>query len=329
MTADLSQSPPSTADAPVAAPAAPASTTAPDPARAEQALAWATAVGTTDPEALGNPPPTPSREDWRALSLEKFRHYLDQLLLGRHTQEGLEALNLCGALEPWMPEVHALVGFGDGEWRHKDVWKHTKQVVWQSVPRLPVRWGALLHDIGKVKTRKIEPSGEVHFFGHSEVGAAMFRRKVAARLGFNGELYERVHYLILHHLRASQYAGEWTDSAVRRFGKEMGDGLTDLLDLSRADITTKRPEKKKRGLRQVSDLSERIEKLAVEDAKLPPLSKGIGTAIMEHFKLAPSKKVGDLKKLLETEIAAERLEARREDEYYLAWLAQRRGELGI
>jgi poly(A) polymerase len=192
-----------------------------------------------------------------------------------------------------------------------------------------VRWGALLHDIGKPKTRSIEPNGEVHFFGHSEVGAAMFRKRVAKRLGFTGELYERVHFLILYHLRASQYDGSWTDSAVRRFGREMGDGLTDLLDLSRADITTKRPERKKRGLRQISELSARIQKLEVEATKLPPLSKGIGTAIMQHFNLAPSRRIGELKELLEAQIQAEQLEPRREDEYYLAWLESRRVELGL
>jgi poly(A) polymerase len=222
-----------------------------------------------------------------------------------------------------------MVGFGDGEWRHKDVWKHTKQVVWQSVPRLEVRWGALLHDIGKPKTRSIAPNGEVHFFGHSEVGAAMFRKRVAKRLGFTGELYERIHFLILYHLRASQYDGSWTDSAVRRFGREMGDGLTDLLDLSRADITTKRPERKKRGLRQISELSSRIQKLEHEASKLPPLSKGIGNAMMQHFGLGPSRRIGELKALLETEIAEERLEARREDAYYLAWLDERKQELGL
>ncbi len=303
---------------------------APNLERAERALRWAAEVGTSRPEALTEPPADlPTEDELRALPVATFRSYVDELLLGRHTQEGLDALHICGALQPWLPEVHALVGFGDGEWRHKDVWKHTKQVVWQSVPRLPVRWGALLHDIGKVRTRKIEPSGEVHFFGHSEVGAAMFRRKVAARLGFDGELYDRVHYLILNHLRASQYDGDWTDSAVRRFGKEMGDGLVDLLDLSRADITTKRPEKKKRGLQSISELSARIQDVQAQDAKQPPLSKGIGTAIMEHFKLAPSRKIGDLKRLLEEEIAAERLEPRREDAYYLEWLEARRVELEI
>jgi poly(A) polymerase len=302
---------------------------APDAAAAVHALAWATLVGTQDPDALQAPPALPSADEWQSLRVETLRRHLDELLLGRFTQQGLDALHVCGALDAWLPEISALVGFGDGEWRHKDVWKHTKQVVWQSVPRLAVRWGSLLHDIGKVKTRKIEPNGEVHFFGHSEVGAAMFRKRVAKRLGFSGELYERVHYLILYHLRASQYDGSWTDSAVRRFGREMDAGLTDLLDLSRADITTKRPERKKRGLRQISELSARIQKLQTDDAKLPALSKGIGNAMMVRFGLPPSRQVGELKRLLESEIAAERLEPRREDEYYLAWLEAKRTELGI
>ncbi|HKU37186.1 MAG TPA: HDIG domain-containing protein [Polyangiales bacterium] len=301
----------------------------PDHARAVRALAWATEVGTVQPDALHTPPELPTPDELRSLRVETLRSHLDRMLLGRNTQEGLDALHVCGVLEVWLPEVFALIGFGDGEWRHKDVWKHTKQVVWQSVPRIEVRWGALLHDIGKVKTRKIEPSGEVHFFGHSEVGAAMFRKRVGKRLGFTGELYERVHYLILYHLRASQYDGTWTDSAVRRFSREMGDGLTDLLDLSRADITTKRPERRKKGLRQISELSDRIEKVVADDARLPPLSKGIGNAIMAHFGLPPSRKVGELKKLLEAEIDAGTLEARREDEYYVQWLETQRVRLEI
>lgn len=301
----------------------------PNPATALEALAWATRIATQSPDLLDTPPARPTPEQWGAVRVETLREYLDQLLLGRYTQEGLDALHVNGSLDVWLPEVASMVGFGDGEWRHKDVWRHTKQVVWQSVPRLEVRWGALLHDIGKPKTRSIEPNGEVHFFGHSEVGAAMFRKRVAKRLGFTGELYERIHFLILYHLRASQYDGSWTDSAVRRFGREMGDGLTDLLDLSRADITTKRPERKKRGLRQISELSARIQKLEHEASRLPPLSKGIGTAMMEHFGLPPSRRIGELKGLLETAILEERLEPRREDAYYLAWLDERKEELGL
>jgi len=170
---------------------------------------------------------------------------------------------------------------------------------------------------------------EVHFFGHSEVGAAMFRKRLGQRLGFDGELYDKVHFLILHHLRASQYAGDWTDSAVRRFGKEMGDGLTDLLDLSRADITTKRPERKKRGLRQISELSQRIDELRAEDAKVPPLPKGIGSEIMRRFELPASRLIGDLRDQLEREVDAGRLEPQRDAAYYVAWLEAHRERLGF
>jgi poly(A) polymerase len=293
-----------------------------------RALSWAADIGATGLEGASATPPRPTIDALRSLDVGTVRSELDRLLLGRYTQEGLDALLELGVLEAWLPEVHAMVGFGDGEWRHKDVWRHTKQVVWQSVPRLSVRWGALLHDIGKVKTRSIEPNGEVHFFGHSEVGAAMFRRRVAQRIGMTGDLYDRVHYLILYHLRASQYDRSWTDSAVRRFEREMGDGLKDLLDLSRADITTKRPERKKRGLRQISELSDRIEQVRSLDAKVPPLPKGIGNAIMEHFNMPPSRRIGELRELLEKAIDDGSLESHRESEHYLAWLEARRSEWG-
>ncbi len=249
--------------------------------------------------------------------------------MGKNTEEGLDALHLTGALDVWMPEVAGLVGFGDGEWRHKDVWKHTKQVVWQSVPRIAVRWGALLHDIGKPKTRRIEPNGDVHFHGHSEVGAAMFRKRVGERLGFDRELFDRIHYLILHHLRASQYDPDWTDAAVRRFAKDMGEGLTDLLDLSRADITTKRPEKKKRGLQQISDLAARIRRIQEEDSVVAPLPKGVGTALMVHFKLAPGRHIGDLKRQLEDCVEAGEIKGGLTSEEYVAWVETQRERFGL
>ncbi len=94
-----------------------------------------------------------SPADWKSAStatLSDLRSRLDRVMMGRDPEAGLEALLACGALEVLLPEVKNLVGFGDGEWRHKDVWKHTKQVVRQAVPRLEVRWAALLHDVGKV-----------------------------------------------------------------------------------------------------------------------------------------------------------------------------------
>jgi poly(A) polymerase len=215
-----------------------------------------------------------------------------------------------------------MVGFGDGEWRHKDVWKHTKQVVRQAVPRLEVRWAALLHDIGKVKTRSIAPDGQVHFFGHAEVGARMFDRMERRVPLFPDEpsLQDAVRFLILHHLRASQYSKGWTDSAVRRFAREMGAHMEDLFCLSRADITTKRPERKRRGLRQIDELQARVSKLASEDAVQPPLPKGIGNAIMQTFGIPPSKRVGEIKEGLERAVHAGRVAPNLDCEDYVAFL---------
>jgi poly(A) polymerase len=296
--------------------------------RAVEALRWATAVACEEIPPSSGASMRCSEDEWRAISVPELRGYLDRLMLGRRPDAGLDALLEIGALDAWLPEISCMVGFGDGEWRHKDVWKHTKQVVWQSVPRINVRWGALLHDIGKIKTRSVGDNGEVHFFGHSEVGAAMFKKRLARRLGFEGELRERVHFLILHHLRASQYDGSWTDSAVRRFAREMGEGLKDLLDLSRADITTKRPEKRKRGLRQISELSRRVKELAALDAKVAPLPKGLGTAISDTFGIPPSKRLGELRKALELRCESGELPSQQPIEFYLDWLRQHADEIG-
>jgi poly(A) polymerase len=272
--------------------------------------------------------------DWEAAVtrlLPDLRARLDRIMLGKDPEAGLDALLACGALSALLPEVGALVGFGDGEWRHKDVWKHTKQVVRQAVPRLEVRWAALLHDVGKVKTRSISPSGEVHFFGHAEVGARMFDR-LNRRLPLfdkDAALKSSVRFLILHHLRANQYEGDWTDSAVRRFAREMGANLDDLLCLSRADITTKRPEKKRRGLEQISELAERIRTLAEQDAVLPALPSGVGDAIMQAFQLPPSRLVGDIKRALTVAVETGEIAPRLENDAYVAFVREHKARFGI
>jgi poly(A) polymerase len=260
-----------------------------------------------------------------------MRSRFDRVVMGEDPEAGLDALLALGALDALFPEVHAMVGFGDGEWRHKDVWKHTKQVVRQAVPRLEVRWASLFHDIGKVKTRSISPDGKVHFFGHAEVGTRLFE-KLDRRLGlFSPEpaLKDTVSFLVLHHLRANQYEPTWTDSAVRRFARELGAHLDDLLCLARADITTKRPEKKKKGLNQISELAERIERLAAEDAKQPPLPGGVGDAIMKAFGLAPSRQVGMIKRELETAIEKGEIEARLPIEEYVEIVRKDKARYGL
>ena len=301
----------------------------PDVRRALSVLAWADEIGTANPGLLESPPPRPTPAEWRAIPVGDMRRHMDSLLVGRYADEALEGLQRQGFFAAWLPEVDTMVGFGDGEWRHKDVWKHTKQVVRQAVPRLTVRWGALLHDVGKPKTRRIEPNGDVHFFGHSEVGAAMYRKRIAKRFAFEGELNDRIHYLILYHLRASQYDPSWTDAAVRRFTREMGDGLRDLLDLSRADITTKRPERRRRGLHQISELAKRIRVIAEIDARVPPLPKGLGNLLMQRFELPPSRLLGDMRDQLEHLCQDGTLAAGQSPEYYADYIADRRAEFGL
>jgi poly(A) polymerase len=159
--------------------------------------------------------------DLAVLAPADVRSLLDRVMIGQYADEGLDSLLATGVLDAILPEVKAMVGFGDGEWRHKDVWKHTKQVVTQAVPRIEVRYGALFHDIGKVKTRSISPDGEVHFFGHAEVGARMFDKleRRGKLFASDESLRAEIRFLVLHHLRASQYDGKWTDSAVRRFAR--------------------------------------------------------------------------------------------------------------
>ena len=257
------------------------------------------------------------RERIKALPPEVYREEVEAVLVDKGVHLALQWMHDARLFDYWLPEVEATVDFSqEAGRRHKDVWEHTKMVVRQSVPRPAVRWAALLHDIGKVKTRTYTPDGGVHFHRHSEVGARMFE-DVSRRLRFDKPTKQKLKFLILHHLRPNQYDGSWTDSAVRRFGRELEAHLQDLLDLSRADITSARPGKRQAGLRQISELQERIFKLREEDAIQPPLPTGIGNVIMEHFKLPPSRLIGDLKKRLEAEIEAGTLEARREPEYYL------------
>jgi poly(A) polymerase len=251
----------------------------------------------------------------------KLRAAVEQMLLGTQIDAALEWLHQTRILPVLFPELEATVDLVQEEGRqHKDVWAHTKQVVRQTVRRPLVRWAALLHDIGKVPTRTYTEHG-VHFHGHAEVGARMFD-KISQRFAFARDERHTIRFLVRHHLRTNQYGDQWTDSAVRRFGREMGPHMTDLLDLSRADITSKRPGRRKQLLEQISALADRVHALAEADAKLPPLPTGVGTAIMNAFEIPPSRLVGDLMRSLKDAIEQGTLEARREDEYYVAHLAR-------
>ena len=220
-----------------------------------------------------------------------------------------------------LPELEATVDFSqEAGRRHKDVWEHTKQVVRQSVPNPLVRWAALLHDIGKVQTRVMLPDGKVTFHRHAEVGRAHVGADRQAARRSTSPSAHKIRFLILHHLRANAYEPGWTDAAVRRFDHEMGEHLDDLLDLSRADVTSRRPGRRQEAVRNIHALKERILAIRALDARVPPLPPGLGNAIMEAFALPPSKRIGDLRKLCEDAIERGELEERREADYYIEYL---------
>jgi len=247
----------------------------------------------------------------------RVRQLLEQVIVGPYASQALQWLHDAGALAVLLPELEATVDFSQEVGRrHKDVWEHTKQVVGQAPAQPLVRWAALLHDIGKVSTRVLLPDGRVTFHRHAEVGARMFG-PIARRLGFDRAERQRVHDLILHHLRANAYEASWTDAAVRRLGHEMGDLLDDLVGLSRADVTSARPGRKQEAARNIEALVERILAIRELDARVPPLPAGLGNAIMEAFGLSPSRRVGELRKLCEEAISRGELAPRQPPEYYL------------
>lgn len=293
--------------------------------------ALARAVAAAETGEPDRPLTVVSREDFACATPLELRPELDRIVMGATPEGGFDALLDSQLLDLLWPELKAMVGFSDDEWRHKDVWKHTKQVVSQAVPRLDVRYAALFHDIGKVKTRSITPDGEVHFFGHAEVGARLFDRMERRTRLFSEDpqLRSSIRFLVLNHLRASQYDRSWTDSAVRRFAKEIGGELDNLLCLSRSDITTKRPEKRRRVISQIDELSCRIEVLAEQDAVVPPLPGGVGNDLMTTFKLPPSRLIGDIKRALETAVDAGELESHRDSSYYVDFVAEHRERFGL
>ena len=189
-----------------------------------------------------------------ALPPAQLRHTIEKVIMGKSLGAGLQWMHDAGVLGAVLPELDATVDFSqEAGRRHKDVWEHTKQVVLQSVPSPIVRWSALLHDIGKVPTRVMLPDGKVTFHRHAEVGARMWE-PIAKRLGFDKPERHQIRFLILHHLRANAYEPGWTDAAVRRFDHEMGEHLDDLLELSCADVTSRRPGRREEAIRNIEAL---------------------------------------------------------------------------
>jgi hypothetical protein len=184
-----------------------------------------------------------------------------------------------------------------------------------------VRWSALLHDVAKPQTRT-EDGGEVHFLHHAELGAEMFDG-IAERWRFGREERKRVRFLIAAHLRPNLYQKSWSDSAVRRLAEDAGDYLEDLLDLSRADITSSNPNRVAAGLKNVNELDGRIEGLRKAVALLPKLPAGLGTLIAEKLGVPLGPEIGRLRDSLLEAIREGTLQSSQPPEVYLEYLKSR------
>lgn len=224
------------------------------------------------------------------VSAERISDELSKLLLGGATSKGLQLVVDTGLAEEFLPELPGLQLEQDPVHRHKDVLHHTFAVVETCDERdLTLRLAALLHDIGKPRTREITPEG-VQFHHHEVVGARMAKERLQA-LRYPSSVVEDVVKLVEMHLRFHGYS-EWSDSAVRRYVRDAGPLLDRLNQLTRADCTTQNRFKAKQLASLQDDLEERIARLAEEenlDAMRPPLD---GQEVMEHLGIAPGPIVG-------------------------------------
>ena len=230
------------------------------------------------------------------ISRERVRDELEKLLLGPAPARGIRLLCDLGLADFSLPDVPKLRGMQQdmAQGRHKDVFSHTLQVLDRTPPRVALRWAALLHDIAKPATKHVE-NGKVTFHGHDHKGERMARR-IMTELHQPGELVERVGRLVGLHLRANAYEGEWTDSAVRRFVREVGDDLIeDLLALSRADVTTGRVERRTAIARSVAELERRIQALRAQEDIASLSSPLDGLDLMQLFERGPGPWIKPIK----------------------------------
>jgi poly(A) polymerase len=236
------------------------------------------------------------------VSAERVRDELVKLIEAPQPRRGLALLVETGLAERVLPELPALALERDEHHRHKDVYEHTLTVLEQSIDlehRLPgggpdfvSRFAALMHDVGKPRTRRFAGDGTVTFHHHDVVGAKLTRRRMRA-LRFSNDTTDQVARLVELHLRFHGYGtGEWTDSAVRRYVRDAGDDLERLHILTRADCTTRNRRKAERLRRTYDDLEARIARLAEQeelDSIRPDLD---GNQIMEILGVGPGPEVG-------------------------------------
>ncbi|MDP3949317.1 CCA tRNA nucleotidyltransferase [Microbacterium sp.] len=249
------------------------------------------------------------RETLKIVSPERIQGELVRLMQTEDPARGIRVLVDTELIEEFLPEVSALRLEVDEHHHHKDVYEHSLTVLAQAIelehsrhpgdaPDVPLRIAALLHDIGKPRTRKLEPGGAVTFHHHDVVGSRMARKRLQA-LRFDGDTTDAVATLIELHLRFFGYAeGTWTDAAVRRYVRDAGDLLERLHILTRADVTTRNRRKASRLASAYDDLEKRIADLREQeqlDAMRPELD---GNQIQKILEIGPGREIGEAYKFL-------------------------------
>jgi poly(A) polymerase len=267
------------------------------------------------------------------ISAERIRDEFIKLLMSDNPRIGITILVDTGLATLVLPEIPKLRLEIDEHHHHKDVYEHSITVLEQAIshedrlggPNLVIRLAALLHDIGKPKTRNLIEGGGVSFHHHEVVGARLSKTRLKA-LRFDNETIDAVETLIALHLRFHGYGdGEWTDSAVRRYVRDAGDLLVHLHVLTRADCTTRNAKKAERLARTYDGLEARIAKLETEEelSKIRPDLDG--AQVMQLLGLKPSADVGKaLDFLMELRMEHGPLGEERATEELIQWWKARR-----
>lgn len=235
------------------------------------------------------------------VSAERVRDEFSKLLMSANPRSGITIMVETGLAKLVIPEIPKLkLEIDEHHHHHKDVYEHSITVLEQAIaqeerlggPNLIIRLAALLHDIGKPKTRALIDGGGVSFHHHEVVGARLARERLK-NLRFSSEIVESVETLTALHLRFHGYGdGEWTDSAVRRYVRDAGDLLTHLHVLTRADCTTRNVRKAERLAKAYESLEDRIARL-MEAEELNKIRPDLdGAAVMKLLNLKPSATVG-------------------------------------
>jgi len=303
-----------------------------DPLRMMRAARFASQLNfTIDPEVTEAMTSMASRIS--IISAERVRDELIKMVMSENPRIGITILVDTGLADLVLPEIPKLRLEIDEHHHHKDVYEHSITVLEQAIaqenklggPNLVIRLAALLHDIGKPKTRNLLEGGGVSFHHHEVVGARLVKARMKA-LRFDNETTEAVETLTFLHLRFHGYGdGEWTDSAVRRYVRDAGELLTHLHVLTRADCTTRNAKKADRLARTYDSLEARIAKLA-EEEELSKIRPDLdGAQVMQLLNLKPSADVGKaLDFLMELRMEHGPLGEERATEELMQWWKARR-----